>query len=78
MSSSTYSFALSLMPTHANDIFVFTQKIPRGIPDGKSGELVANEATDDVAKYNLHDSKKVASTQPYTQRGRAPLKYYFL
>jgi len=43
-------------------------KISRGIPDGKSDEIVANENTDDVPKYNLRDSKKVASCLPYTQR----------
>ena len=45
------------------------QKASRGIPDGKSDEIVTDEmAEDDVAKYNLQGNKKVVY-QPYTQRG---------
>ena len=44
--------------------------MPRGIPDGKSDEIVADELAndEDVQKYNIQGNKKVIY-QPYTQRG---------
>ena len=50
-------------------IFLFLQKASRGVPDGKSDEIVTSEIVEgDVVKYNLQENKKVAY-QPHTQRG---------
>lgn len=47
----------------------------RGIPDGKSDEIVGKETAEVVPKYNTNAAKKV-DFKPLTQRGKDSCYYY--
>eukprot|EP00111_Clytia_hemisphaerica_P005980 TCONS_00017304-protein len=54
-------------PWMTSDNETAEEKASRGIPDGKSDEIVTDEVGDDeVTKYNLQNKKVI--NQPYTQR----------